>query len=363
MKILFLTTHLNRGGITTYIKTLALSLKSRGHQVIVASCGEDAVEELKESGICHLKISTNTKCEVNPKLLIAFLKARAIVKRERIEIIHAHTRVTQVLGTILSKSIGVRLITTCHGFFNLNLGRKLLPCWGRKTIAISEPVRECLINRMGISKDRISLIHNGVDVNRFKGTNKKEAKERLGLNDAPVIGITSRLSSGKGHQSLLQAAEIILKERGDIQFLIVGDGPFRDRLIKIAEDLKIKEKITFAGKTADVLPFLQAMDIFVHPSSKEGLGLSILEAMALGLPVVASDTGGIYIAVRENRTGLLVPPGDYQCLADGIMRFLRDPSLIMKMGEEARKVACEEFGLEDMVKRVEEVYKEVLDEN
>ena len=130
MNILFLTTHANTGGITSYILTLGEALVKSGHKVWVASSGGDCVPRMEAAGMRHIKINIRTKSEVHPKLWLCFGPLNELIRKEGIDIIHAQTRVTQVLGFFLSRASGVKMVTTCHGFFRPRWFRKMFPCWG-----------------------------------------------------------------------------------------------------------------------------------------------------------------------------------------------------------------------------------------
>ena len=131
MNILFLTTHVNTGGITSYILTLGETLVKSGHKVWVASSGGDNVSRIEAAGMRHLQINVRTKSELHPKLLLSMPPLLDLIRDEKINIIHAQTRVTQVLGEVLSRLSGIKLVTTCHGFFRPRWFRKTFPCWGR----------------------------------------------------------------------------------------------------------------------------------------------------------------------------------------------------------------------------------------
>ena len=157
MKILLLTTHLNIGGISTYVLSLAKALKAKGHDVFVASSGGTLVAELTTGGVSHLKIDIRTKSEISPKVFKAIFDIYRIAKRLDIDVIHAQTRVTQVVGFFASRLCRKKLVTTCHGFFRKNIGRTLFPGWGDRVIAISEAVQEHLVKDFHVKKSRISM--------------------------------------------------------------------------------------------------------------------------------------------------------------------------------------------------------------
>lgn len=363
MKILILTTHLNIGGIAVYISSLAASLVRRGHRVIVLSSGGDMQKQIIRSGASHIKIDIKTKSELSPKLWLKAWRLCSIIKREKPDVIHAHTRVTQVLGYLLSKRFRIPYVSTCHGFFKPRLSRKLFGCWGDRVIAISEAVREHLIRDFGLERKRIELIHNGIDVYRFRYQFPKDqvdcTKRILGLGNENVVGTLGRLSTVKGIDNLIHAygSSPVLNEK--TKLLIVGSGPDEERLKTIVRDLDIEDRVRFVESNLDTPSLLSVMDVFAFPSIQEGLGLSLIEAMASGRPVVATDVGGIRSLVKNNETGLLTRRGDRRALAAAINRLLDDEKLRDKLGSNSKKLVHEEYTVEKMADKTEKLYKDI----
>lgn len=366
MRILLLTTHLNLGGIGVYVLSLAKGLAQKGHQVFVASGGGDLVALLESFGVNHLAIDIRTKSVISPKVILARKQITRIIKGKNIEIIHAHTRVTQVLAHLVSKKTGTPFATTCHGFFKRRIFRRIFPCWGSRSIAISEAVREHLVNDFGVRKENIAVVHNGVEIEKFSpGKFSQAQRDELGRNYGlksarPVIGTVARLSSVKGQRYLILAMKRILKDNPAAQLLLVGDGPEKGRLVEQVEELGIEDKVFFCPSTLDTSAPLSIMEVFVLPSLLEGLGLAIIEAQAMGLPVVATDVGGIYTLVKDGVNGFLVHPKEPDALAEAILKLLRDKKLAERFGAQARIQAGRQFSLEQMVEGIERVYKDIL---
>ncbi len=365
MKILLITTHLNFGGISSYTLSLARKLKERGHTVITASAGGSLEPVLEEEGIEHIKLNIMTKNQLSPAVLFCAFKLGGLIKRENVDIVHAQTRVSQTLAFYLKKLTGRPYVTTSHGFFRPKLSRRIWPCWGSRVIAISDAVREHLVNDLGVAKDKIRLVYNGLDLDFFKRSRHSKAvvdiRKEYALSGGPVVGIIARLSSVKGHEVLLRAAGDILKDVPEAEFLIVGDGPERQKLLGLKEQLSLNKKVHFVPSVFDTTRPLAVMDVFALPSLQEGLGLSLLEAMACRVPVVASDVGGIYSVVEDGRTGYLVPPSNPAQLAAAICRLLKDEGLREKFGQAARKTVEDKFSLDKLIGQVEEVYQEAID--
>ncbi|MFH1380929.1 MAG: glycosyltransferase family 4 protein [Candidatus Omnitrophota bacterium] len=365
MKVLLLTTHLNIGGVTSYTVNLARGLLKKNIKVFIASSGGELVETLKKEGIPHLLLNIKTKCEFHPKLFPAFLKLLTFIKENNITVIHAQTRVAQILAYFISNFCGTAYISTCHGFFkNARLGRKLLGAWGDYTIAISDAVEDHLIKDFKLKKEKVFLIYTGVDCEKFSrviGTDEKgRLKESLGFEKAPIIGSITRLSPVKGLRHVLFAMKDILEEVPKARLLLVGEGPSKEYLMELARRLGIVKNVFFALSTTDTRRFLSIIDIFVFYSLQEGLGLSLLEAMAAGKPCVASNVGGVSSVLEDGVTGLLVPSKETHPLKEAIVKLLKNEKLRNEFAERGRALVKEKFSLDGMTKQVMEVYSRAL---
>ncbi|MBM3249393.1 MAG: glycosyltransferase family 4 protein [Candidatus Omnitrophica bacterium] len=363
MKILFLTNHLNIGGVTSYCLTLGEALKERGNRVYIASSGGELLFKFIEAGIDFVPIPIRTKKELSPKVIFSAVKLLRTVRDNKIDIVHSNSRTTQVLGCLLKRYAGVTHVHTCHGFFKRRLHRRLFPCWGKKVIAISEQVKEHLIRDFRVKADDIRVIHNGIDADRFRPNNafdKRQAKINLGLGSGPVIGIIGRLSDVKGHIFLVEAMGQVLRSVPSAQLVIVGEGRMKEGLISRARELGIEDSVYFLPAVSDTRPMLQLMDIFCMPSLEEGLGLSLMEAMASGLAVVGSDIGGIKTLIRDGLNGLLVPPQDAESLGLAIVSLLEDERRRLMLAAEAREFIVKSFSCAKMAEETQKVYLECL---
>lgn len=365
MRVLHLTTHLNIGGISNYILSLSKALKRRGVKSLVASGGGELEGEFKKYGIETKSLNIKTKSEFSPKVLASIFKVSKMIKDYDVDIVHAHTRVSQVSGFFASRMTRVPYVTTCHGFFKRRLGRRLFDFWGDKVIAISQPVRDSLIRDFNIEANRIAVVYNGVDPEKFSkdypDDYKSELKRRLGIKNGLVVGTIGRLSPVKGHRFFIEAIKDAVSKTKDIQGIIIGDGPEEDTLKRLVKDLKIENNLRFMSSVTDTNEYLSIMDIFVFPSIKEGLGLSLLEAMAKGLPCIASNVGGISDVVTNDKTGILFNVGNVKSLSDSIIRLSGDSELRRRLGQAGRGVVKDKFSLDIMADKVLGLYNKVLD--
>ena len=361
MNILFLTTHVNTGGITSYLLTLGGALVKSGHRVWVASSGGDCETYLQKAGINHVKINVRTKSELHPKLILSLPILKNLVRQENINIIHAQTRVTQVLGTWLGALSGIPLITTCHGFFRPRWFRRLFPCWGRAVIAISHPVAEHLKVEFKVPQNKVHLIVNGIDLDRFVPVDEQRrqiARKKLEFGAIPLIGIIARLSDVKGINILIKAMPFILKDLPLAELLIAGQGPEEINLRSLTKDLGLESHVHFKNTINQPQELLAAFDVFVMPSLMEGLGLSVIEAQACGIPVVASRIGGLVDLIEDGTSGYLVKVGDFETLAGRIVEILRDPQQSKRMAQKARSHIEEHFSSRMMVNKTIQIYEQ-----
>jgi len=363
MNILYLSNHLNTGGITSYLLTLATGMRKKGHSVYLASSGGFWLSRFMAEGIDFVPVPMNTKKAVSPKILASLLKLSKTIEKSEIQLVHSHSRTTQVLGYWLARNLKIKHILTCHGFFKRRLFRKLFPCWPDVIIAISEQVKEHLVKDLKADERKIFVVPNGIDVEKSKIQNPKpktELKKQLGLKEGPIIGIVARLSDVKGHLYLIQALPFVLKQIPEAQLLIVGDGKMKKELVQAVENLKIKQNVVFIPSVPDTREIFSLMDVFVMPSLKEGLGLALMEAMASGLAVIGSDVGGIRSLIQDGKNGLLVKPQDVTGLSQAILRLLTDPRESGALGEAGRIFIEKNFSQDKMVSQTQGVYKKCL---
>ena len=364
MRILHVNTHVNIGGIGQYIVSLTKALKQKGVECLVASSGGDLEAELIRSDIRHIRLDIDTKFEFGPKVFCAGLSLSQIIKEERIDLLHAHTRVSQVVSSLASQYAAIKYVTTCHGYFKPRLSRRLFDTWGEKVVAISDAVSEHLKSDFKIDAKRIEIIYNGVDVNRFSNIYSTDeivrAKRSLSLRSGAVVGTMGRLSSVKGQKFLIEAMKEVISKMSDVRCLIIGSGSEETALKSLAKSLGVEDHIVFTGAAyMDIPLYLSCMDVFVLPSIKEGLGLALLEAMSLERPCVASATGGICDIIKDGVNGILTPVGDSGSIAGAILKILSDCKLAKDMASRARDFVKSKFSIDVMADKMTDLYRRV----
>jgi glycosyltransferase involved in cell wall biosynthesis len=291
-----------------------------------------------------------------------------VIYRQHVDLIHVNSYVPGNYTRLAAALMQVPLVIDhWHGFTRFNRKRRFicrfLARFSDLSLAVSQGVKDYLVSEIGLDPDKIRVVPNGVDIAAIDAARPgPEVRRELGLpQEAPVIGLVGRLDHwGKGHKELFDAVAS-LKERYPIRALIVGGGRREDEIKQLAADLGLAEQVHFLGSRRDVPDLLRAMDIFVLPSYSEGVSLALLEAMAAGLPVIASVVGGLPEVVRHGENGLLIPPRDVDALAAALERLLADPEYAQHLGETARREAREKFSLERLGREVNEIYGEVVE--
>lgn len=226
-------------------------------------------------------------------------------------------------------------------------------------IAVSESTRKVAIEHRGIDPDRIAVIYPGIPM--LPELNASRADQRgAGSPGTIMVGTAARLAPTKDLGTMLQAAAMLDRSVNDIQFVIIGDGPDRDHLVALARELGLRNSVRFTGWQASVVPMLQSLDIYVQSSVTEASGIAIMEAMSCGLPVVATNVGGVPEVVANGRTGLLVPPRNPKALAEAIQELARDGPKRKQMGLAGQHRAQTLFSATRMIEQTRLYYHQML---
>ncbi len=288
-----------------------------------------------------------------------------LIRAENPHIIHAFLFWAHMAALVVGRLLHVPVLVSSYRDAPLWTGSvrrmadRVTARWAQAVTCCSDAVRELAVTQLGGDPARYRTIHNGVDAGQFTSC-ESPARAELGLREKlPVVGTVCRLDEPKkGLSTLLEAMADMSASTGSdsCQLLIVGDGPARSGLHALSRKLGIAPWVRFAGERHDVARVLSLMDVFVLPSRHEGFGIAILEAMAAGLPVVATNVGGIPEIVVDGETGLLVPPGDAPALANAIRYLLTHPAQAEAFGARGRRRARETFSIDAVVKEHERLY-------
>ncbi len=291
-----------------------------------------------------------------------------LLRRHRIQIIHTNSYVPGNYARLAAALMRVPIIIDhWHGFSRFSRKRRLIcRLLGRVTdlsLAVSQGVKDYLIEQIGLNPAKVRVVHNGVDLARMRQHRPRAVVRReLGLADGTAaVGLVARLDHwGKGHKEFFTALAS-LKDRYPVQGLVIGGGRREAEMRQLAVEMGLEERVRFLGQRDDVPDLLAALDIFVLPSHSEGVSLALLEAMAAGLPVIASRVGGLPEVVTDGDHGLLIPPQDPEALAAALARLLDEPAWAKKLGENARRQVEENFSLERLGREINEIYGELVE--
>ena len=270
------------------------------------------------------------------------LKIARLCRKKGFNILHLHTSHALSLGLLAKlfcpqlKLIAVRRVDfpiRNNVFSKIKYSTQKLD----RIVTISGGIRSVLLS-CGIDAKKIELIHSGIDLQRFKDSKiDEEFKNKYNPKNKNVIGTVAAFADHKDYPNLLKAAKIVLGKRKDVIFIALGSGRQEEKIYTIHKALNLKNGFIFMGFKENVGSFLKLFDIFVLSSKQEGLGTSILDAQTVGLPVVATNVGGIPEAVASGENGLLVPSGDPQKLAEAILKMVEDRSLRVRLGKNGKK--------------------------
>jgi len=281
-----------------------------------------------------------------------------VVKEFNPAIIHAQSPAAAKLCRRFSRVLDVPLVITVNRL-NEEENAGLLPMEEAYLVALSQAIRERLINRGGFDRDRITVIPNGLDLDHFP---KPDFDTRSLKPHTPVVGTYGTITERKGQRTFVEAAAKVLKHGVDAEFLIMGFGPDKPTLRHMAGELGVTNRLTFSPSTYSDLSRMHTIDIFVEPTYEEGFGLSVLQAMATGIPVIASGVGGIFSIIDDGETGILVPRADADTLADAIMKLLDDPQKRMELARNARDHVEKNYACEKIARTMLSHYANILQE-
>jgi glycosyltransferase involved in cell wall biosynthesis len=353
----------SNGGAQEHLYSLLTRIdRSRYETSVLSLSGGPAVRKLQRAGIPVLVID-----EPDDATAVGAVAAHLVSVRP--DVVHNHMYRAELVGTraaIALGEVGHRrpyVVSTVHSSRIRSTEdreqlRRLTPHIDQ-LIAVSRSI-ERKIHDEGRATTRVRMIYNGVDLERYDHQEPCcTLRDDYGMEPgSQIVGVVARLEPEKGHPTLIEAWPLVLRSVPDAYLLVVGEGSRREELERQVRELRIAHRVVFTGRRDDVPGVTAALDVAVLPSYREAQGLTILEAMALSRPVVASNVGGIPEMIEDGVTGLLVPPGDPVALAAAIVRLLEDHSLADTLGRAGHDLVHDRFCIELMVKAIEEIYDE-----
>ncbi len=365
VRVLFLSDHFGHAGgvihgATRYFLTVLPKLQERDVELSVAFLRQahPAVDRLRHTGVEPVFFG---RAKWNP---LTVLDVRRMLKRECVQVIHAAGMKGILTARIAGRIAGVPVVAHLHDLLPISpmLAKPLrwTAGWAAHTLAVSRDVASFADETLKIDPARTEALANGMVIDEIEKTDAGAGlafRERVGITaDAKVIGIIGRLVPVKGHDALLRAMPGVLAKEPSARLLIVGDGPERKSLEARAHELGLSGYVFFTGQVTDVYAALRAVDVCAMPSLSEGLPYVLLEAMAMGKPVVASAVGGLAETLRHCENGVLVRPNDAQALTKALVSVLTDPLLVETIVKGGR-ATVRTFDIANHIDRLVTIYR------
>jgi len=379
MRILYIITQSSWGGAQKYVFTLASALAKNPELEVTVAGGQESIGELRDK-LAALKIdfiplknlvreiSFFTDCK-------AVWEIKKLIEEKKPDIVHLNSTKAGVVGSLAARLSRHRakVIYTVHGWvFNEDLKplTKSIYFWIEKITAGCKDRFICISNfdrQIGLKKkittpSKMSVIYNGVEVESLNFLSKEEAVKKLlndyTLDDKIIIGAIANFYPNKGLNYLIEAVNLLITSyQLPVTLIIIGDGKLRQELTKQISELNLGKNVMLAGQIKNAASYLKAMDIAVISSLKEGTPYFILEAMAAGLPIVATNVGGIPEMIDDGKTGFLVPPKDAMILAHKLKLLIQDQNLCRQMGQAGLNKVKKDFSQEKMLSETLAAYQ------
>ena len=328
------------------------------------------IEKLDMSGISYDRLYVNTSKSKYFNPLRNICETIACLKTGSFDLIHTHGYRADLIGYVASKIVGLPIIATCHGHIstdsNLRLYNKMDICVLRhfdRVIAVSEQLKRELVEQ-GVGEQRVEVITNAVSEAAKSDPDQVRRKTRscLGMaQDEFVVGSVGRLSVEKGFQYLLEALKGFTgSENFKWRLVLIGDGPDRATLEQLVRDFGLNGRVHFMGFQGDMADWYPVMDVFVLPSLTEGTPMALLEAMANGVPVIATSVGGVPALITSGENGFLVPPADPLRLRGALQSLALDRALRERLGNNGMQTIQKNHSMDRWITQITEAYVETL---
>jgi glycosyltransferase involved in cell wall biosynthesis len=291
-----------------------------------------------------------------PKSLLRLLEFAQHLRKEGISLLHCYLPRASFFGAIAGRIARVPVVVISKR--SLEPSTKIIRWadrWADAVLANSQQVWRHAVEVEKCRPDKLRLLVNGIDIERYRSTSFNGFSRQ-----GPVVGTVLRLEPIKGPEVFIEAAKRIVDEMPETRFMIIGDGSMRASLERLSRSLRVADRVEYLGERDDVEVILPTLSIFILPSLVEGMSMALLEAMAAARPIVATAVGGNLDLIRDGQNGLLIPPGDPEAMARAALQLIRNPEWAERLGQAARAVVVNDHSADRMVRRLEKIYKELL---
>ena len=360
LNILHVDPERNWGGGEVQVLGLTTYLNHIGHRSVVASDPRGILSRrLTQAGLPASVLTVRNDLDI-----LAGVRLRRLVRTEGFQAVHFHTARAHALSPWLS-GLPVKRVVTRRMDYRVRPGLITHLLYNKSVdavVAISQGVQSAL-QTGGVSSSRIRIISSGIDTARFAIMADRRAQQRAAQGIAPdeyVVLAVGALAERKGHHTLLQAAAHLRQKGIQPRYLICGDGPLRATLESETQTLGLTESVQFLGFCSDIVNYLAVADVLVHVPLWEGLGVAVIEALAAGLPVVASSVGGIPELIEDGHSGLLVPPQEPTALAAAIERVVHNLPWTKTLGGHGQSFVRSHYDVTVMAQANEALYYKLL---
>lgn len=359
-KILHLITGLEIGGAEVMLAQVLPKLTNFEHVVCSLTTKGPIGQKIEENGIKVYELIGGKKLSLS-----AISEFGNIIKKEEPDIISTRLIHADIFGRVFGHFYGIQTVICglesvledkkYNKFFILE---RLTTFLVTKYFAVSNAVKNKYTNKAKIKPPRIEVVYNGIDLEKFNDLPDKEAaKKTLGYTGSDIlIGYVAKLRAERNHSSLITAFSLLVKKFPGTRLVIAGDGPEKENLIKLSKDLHVSERVDFLGNRNDVPLILKSLDVFVSPSAYEGMSIAILEAMASGLPIVASDIEPNRELIENNVDGYLVDPFNPSAIAERISALIENPGTQTVFASKAKE-RSKKFSIENTVNKLDKLYR------
>ncbi len=316
--------------------------------------------------------------EINPLFdVFAFIKLFRLIKKNRFLLVHTHSSKSGFIGRLAARAAGVRCVVhTVQGFafheyssrlstFMIGLMERIAGLVTDRIIFVNQYDRKMALKMKLTSAEKMTLFPNGIDLSQFNVTEPLPVPADLVgiVKRGGIVGMVARLWEQKAPQDFIRSIPVVVNTIPDAKFLVIGDGHLKDKLVKLSQELNISDHVLFLGWRQDVKALLKLLDVFVLTSLWEGLSVSILEAMASGKPVVATNIKGNNELVVDGETGFLVPAKNPQMVGEKVLYLLMNRTLAQKMGLKGYQRVRENFSIQTTIGKINQLYDTLLMKN
>ncbi len=362
------------GGSGVVATELGKALASKGHEVhFISYALPHRLSSFVENIYYHeVEISSYPLFDHQLYSLALSSKMIEVIRYEKLDLLHVHYAIPHATSAYMAKqilkknNIDIKIITTLHGtdITLVGLEPSFLPLvkFGIEesdgVTAVSRFLKEKTITNYAIDKD-IEVIHNFIDSDLYKPSRSKSLRNRFAKEDEKILIHTSNFRAVKRVSDTIRILKLV-REKIPAKLVLIGDGPDRSECERIARELELQDKVIFLGKQDAIIDILASADLFLMPSQSESFGLSALEAMSCGLPVVSSSVGGLPELVEHNETGYIAEIGDTERMAKYAIELLSNNRKYKEFSRNSRNRAKEMFNISKIVPQYEEYYRKVL---